>query len=93
MAPPCALAMARTVATLGTKKTGLIAAAARRTGLSATSALARGAARDPMHDQLKSRRLQQDVVVVAIGLAETEHAGVERSDPIQPCREQDCARP
>ena len=41
-----------------------------------------GAARDPVHDQLKSGRLQQDVVVVAIGLAETEHAGVERSDPI-----------
>jgi hypothetical protein len=28
---------------------------------------------DLMHDQLESRRLEQDVIVIAIGFAETEH--------------------
>jgi hypothetical protein len=40
-----------------------------------------------MHDQLESRRLGQDVIVIAIGFAETEHVCIEGGDLVQPAGE------
>jgi len=45
-----------------------------------------------MHDQLKSWHLQDDVIVITVGFAESEYVGIERGDLVEPFRKQDCAR-
>ena len=46
-----------------------------------------------MHDQLKPRRLQQDVIVVSVRFAQTEHLGIESGHLVKPSSEEDRARP
>jgi hypothetical protein len=64
----------------------LKAAFARRVGGSA-GGIAGRVVGDPMHYQLKPWRLQQDVIVITICFAETEHLGIERGDLVKPARE------
>jgi len=48
--------------------------------------------RDSVHDQLEPWRLQQDLIVLALRLAEAEDVGVERCDLTQASGKQHCTR-